>query len=193
MAIIRFLGGAVLAAAIAGGAPTATAIAADAAPSPSPEKMALARQLVEASGGANQLKAVLQTLFRGMSANVDTSLPADQKRLRDALIERIQTRIVAVSPELMESTVRVYAQNLTDQELRDYLAWLQSDSGRALMRKLPQITGDSVREMAPVLNQVTQGIRQDVVDEVCAQAKCTAHDKEVLAAMINKSVPKRPG
>jgi hypothetical protein len=38
---------------------------------------------------------------------------------------------------------------------------------------------------------VTQGFQQDVVDEACAQAKCTAHDKEVLIALMNKTAPKR--
>lgn len=184
MMSIKFLGGAVLAAGLA-----TAAMAADAPPSP--EKLALANQLVQASGGSEQLKTVLQTMFRSISANIDANLPAEQKRLRDALLDRMQARILAVAPQLMDATAQVYATDLTEQELRDYLTWLQSDTGQSLKRKLPQITGESMKAMAPVLVQVTQGFKQDVVDEACAQAKCSAHDKEVLTALMNKTAPKQ--
>ncbi len=184
MMVIKLMGGAFLAAALATGA-----MAADAPPSP--EKLALAKQLVQASGGSDQLKAVLQTMFRSMSANIDANLPAEQKRLRDALLDKMQARIFAVAPQLMDATVQVYASDLTEKELSDYVAWLQSDTGQSLKRKLPQITGESLQAMAPVLAQVTQGFKQDVIDEACAQAKCTAHDKEALIAMMNKAVPKQ--
>jgi len=182
MTLTKFLGGAVLATALATGAMAAEA--------PSPEKLALAKQLVQASGGADQLKTVLQTLFGSISANLDTNLPAEQKRLRDVLLDKMQTRILAVAPQLMDATAQVYAADLTEKELRDYVAWLQSDTGQSLKRKLPQITGESMRAMAPVLAQVSQGFKQDVVDEACAQAKCTAHDKEVLVALMNKTASK---
>jgi hypothetical protein len=183
MMLTKFLSGAVLATALATGAMAAEA--------PTPEKLALAKQLVQASGGTDQLKSLLQTLFSSISANIDTNLPAEQKRLRDVLLDKMQARIVAVAPQLLDATVQVYATDLTEKELRDYVAWLQSDTGQSLKRKLPQITGESMQAMAPVLVQVTQGIKQDVVDEACAQAKCSAHDKEVLIALMNKTGPKQ--
>jgi hypothetical protein len=183
MTFTRFLGGTVLAAAL-----MSSAMAAEA---PSPEKIALARQLVQASGGADQFKAVLQTMFRSMSTSIDANLPAEQKRLRDALLDKMQARILAVAPQLLDATAQVYATDLTEKELRDYLAWLQSDTGQSLKGKLPQITGESMQAMAPVIVQVTQGFKQDVIDDACAQAKCTAHDKEVLIALMNKTIPKQ--
>jgi hypothetical protein len=181
----KFLGGALLAATLATGAMAAEA--------PSPEKLALAKQLVEASGGAEQMKALLQTLFSSMSATIDANLPAEQKRLRDALLEKMQARMLAITPQLLDVTVKVYAADLTEKELRDYVAWLESDTGQSLKRKLPQITGESMQALAPALIQVTQGLQQDVVDQTCAQAKCTAHDKEVLIALMNKTAPKPGG
>jgi hypothetical protein len=183
MMTIKFLSGAVLAAALASGAMAAEA--------PSPEKLVLARQLVEASGGTDQLKTLLQTLFSSISANVDANLPAEQKRLGDALRDKMQSRMFAIAPQLLDATVQVYAKDLTEKELRDYVAWMQSDTGQSLKRKMPQITAESMQAMAPALVQVTQGFKQDVVDEACAQAKCTAHDKEVLIAVMNKTGPKQ--
>lgn len=186
MMLSKLLGGAVLAAVLATGAAAADA------PS-SPEKLALAKQMVEASGGADQMKTVMQTLFRSMSANLAQNLPPEQQRLRDALNDRIQARLIAATPQLMDATVQVYAANLTEKELRDYVAWLQSDTGQSLKNKLPQITSESVRVMAPVLAQITEGLKTDVIAEACAQAKCTAHDKEVLTALLNKTAPKPAG
>jgi len=188
MMLTKFLSGVALAAVLATGALTTGAMAAEA---PSPAKLALAKQLVEASGGVDQVKALLQTMFASIGANIDANLPAEQKRLQGALFEKMQARILAVAPQLLDAATQVYATDLTEKELRDYVAWLQSDTGQSLKRKLPQITGESLQAMQPVLVQVTQGIKQDVVDEACAQAKCSAHDKDVLVALMNKTVPKQ--
>jgi hypothetical protein len=185
MRFTRFLSGAALAAMLvttAGAQPAA----------PSAEKIALARQLVDASGGADQMKTLLQTVFGGMSATLSANVPPEQKRLTEVLLQKMQERFIAATPQMIDGTVQVYATNLSDKELRDYVAWLQSDTGQSLKRKMPMITAESVRVMAPVLTQVTQGIKQDVLDEACKQANCTPHDREVLAAAMDKAMPARP-
>lgn len=164
-----------------------------AAEAPPAEKVALARQLVESSGGADQMKTVLQTVFRSMGQSLSANMPSEQKRITEVLLQKMQDRFIAALPQMIDGTVQIYAQNLTDKELRDYLAWMQSDSGQSLKRKLPQLTTESLKVMAPLLTQVTQGMKQDVIDETCKQAQCTAHDREVLVSALDKAIPKQPG
>lgn len=184
------LGAAALAVSLATGA-----FAASTSPTetPSPEKVALARQLVDASGGADQMKTLLQTVFSGMSAGMDANMPADQKRLVAVVMQKMQDRFIAATPQLIDGTVQIYAGTLTEKELRDYIAWLQSDTGQSLKRKLPLITAQSIKAMAPVLVQVTQGIKQDVIDEACKQAGCSDKDRTVLTEAMNKVMPRQPG
>jgi hypothetical protein len=186
MKFTRLLSGAALAAMLA-----TTAVAQPAAPSAN--KIALAKQLVEASGGGDQMKTVLQVVFRSMSASLSANTPPEQKRLIEVLLQKMQDRFIAATPQLMDGTVQVYATNLTDKELRDYVAWLQSDTGQSLKRKLPVIAAESVKVMAPVIAQITQGMKQDVLDEACKQANCSAHDREVLAAALQKAMPDQAG
>lgn len=191
MRFTRLLSGAALAAMLA-----TTAVAQPAAPSA--EKVALARQLVEASGGADQMKTVMQTMFGGMRASVTANMPPEQKRIGEVLLQKMQDRLLAATPQLLDGAVQVYAQNLTEKELRDNLAWIQSDTGQSMKRKLPQITLQTLQVVMPVIAQVTQGMKQDVLDEACKQVNCSAHDREVMAAALQKAMPdqaaaKRPG
>lgn len=185
MRFTRFLSGAALAAMLA-----TTAVAQPAAPSA--EKIALAKQLVEASGGGDQMKTVLQVMFRTMSTAFNTNMPPEQKRLTEIILQKMQDRFIAATPQLIDGSVQVYADNLTDKELRDYLAWIQSDTGQSLKRKQPMLAAESLKAIAPLITQITQGLKQDVLDETCKQANCSAHDREVLAAAMDKAMPKQP-
>jgi hypothetical protein len=185
MGFARIVGGAAVAAVLATGAMAQGA--------PSPEKVALARQLVDASGGADQMKAMVQSLFRSIGSQLDATTPPEQRRFAAVITQKMQDRMIAATPQMIDATVQVYAENLTEKELRDYVAWQRSETGQSVKDKLPQIAADSLRVLAPVITQITQGIKQDVVDEACAQAKCTAHDKEVLTALMAKAIPKQGG
>jgi hypothetical protein len=186
MKIVGLLTGAALAAVLATGVEAQPA-------APSPERTALARQVVDTVGGADQMKVVLQTVFQSMSATLSANMPPEQKHLLEVVLQKMQDRFIAATPQLIDGTVQVYADNLTEKELRDYLAWLHSDTGQSVIRKQPQIAADSLKVMMPVLAQVTQGIRQDVLDEACKQASCSAQDRQALAAAMDKAMPKRPG
>ncbi len=133
----------------------------------------MAKQLVEASGGADQMKTVMQTMFQGMSASITANMPPEQKRVGEVLLQKMQDRLIAAAPQLLDGAVQVYAQNLTEKELRDNLAWIQSDTGQSMKRKLPQITLQTLQVVMPVIAQVTQGMKQDVLDEACKQANCS--------------------
>jgi hypothetical protein len=158
-----------------------------------PEKLALARQMMDASGGAQQMNALLSTMFKAMSANVDANLPAEQQRLRTVLLEKMQGRMSAVVPQMIDGSVQVYAKNLTEKELRDYVAWMKSDTAQSVNRKLPQITAETMQVLMPAIVQVTQGMKQDVIDEVCKQASCSTQDRQALTAAMDKAMPKQPG
>ena len=185
MRLVRLLGGAALAAMLA--------MSAMAAEAPSPEKLALAKQMVDASRGADQMKTLLQTMFGLMRQSLNRNTPPEQKRLADIVLQKIQGRIVAATPQLIDGSVQVYAQTLTEKEMRDYLAWQLSESGQSMKRKAPLIAAETLKVVAPLIVQVTEGLKQDVIDEACKQASCTTHDREVLAKAMNQSLPDRAG
>ena len=178
----KILGGAVLAVVLTTSALAQTTGA-------SADKMALARQMVEASGGQAQFGRVLDAMFNSMSQSLGANLPPEQERLRKILLEKVRERILGIAPQMLEATVKVYADNLTDKELHDYLSWIQSESGRSVSQKLPKITAESLVAMTPLIKDMTQGLKQDVIDAACQEAKCTDADRAKLQAAMDKAMP----
>ncbi len=193
MKIITLMAVTVFGASVAFGAASQPAAPGQSAqPAPLPEKIELARRLVAASGGAEQINTLMKTIFQGVGANISNGLPPEQKRLQTALMQKMQERFGDMTPKLLDTTVTVYAQNLSEKELRDFLAWTESESGQALRKKLPIIARESVQMMLPTIADMTQDFKQDAVDEVCKDVQCSAQDRQALVAVMAKALPKQP-
>ncbi len=159
---------------------------------PSADKIALARQMVEASGGLKQIETMMDATFNAATAAVSANLPPGQKRLAAALQEKVFGRIKAELPHMLDVVTQVYAENLTDKEMRDSVAYMQSESGQSIQRKLPQITAQSIQLMRPMFSGLIQDMRQDMVEQVCKEVACSDQDRGVLAAALDKALPKQP-
>ena len=156
----------------------------------SPEKAFLVRQIIEASGGQQQTTQLLKTVFQGANDAVLKNLPPDQRRLQSAIQNDIQSEIIAIVPDLLDATAKVYADNLSEKELRDYLGWLQSDSGQSIKSKLPAISRETLQIVMPKMLALMPNVLQRAVQRACEQAGCTAQDREVIAAAVAKALPK---
>jgi hypothetical protein len=159
---------------------------------PSPERKALAHELVAASGGEKQLTQVLQAMFNSINTVALRNLPPAQQRLQSAIQNELQTQVIALAPQLMDMTANIYAENLSDKELRDYMAWLRSDSGQSIREKLPVITSKSMQATLPLLMATLPKVVKTVIDRACDEAHCTAQDRQVIAEAMAKSMPKQP-
>jgi hypothetical protein len=166
--------------------------AAQPAPTPSPEKVELAKKMVALSGGADQMNALMQTMFKSRGGLMGANLPPEQKKMQAVIMEKMQARFTALTPKLIDATVNVYAANLSEKELQDYVAWMQSDTAEAIKQKTPTIMAQSLQLMMPVIAEVTQGMKEDVVEQVCKEAHCSAKDREVITAAMAKAMSKQP-
>ena len=52
------------------------------------------------------------------------------------MFEDITQEVVALTPQLLELSARAYAQAFTEHELRDWLAFQTSETGRAMIARL---------------------------------------------------------
>jgi hypothetical protein len=163
--------------------PPPVPIASDAAPSkveaPSPSKLELARQVMEASGTQDQTTAILRNVFAQMVDSVEKSAPADKKANADAIIRATNDALSDMVPKLREIAVRAYAETYTDRELADMLAFFQSPSGRSMTAKRPQL-------MQTVMGQTLRmlpDIQRDMGARICAATTCTPEQKAALAKL----------
>jgi hypothetical protein len=158
-----------------------------------PQKLDLARQVLAASGGEKQMESIMGSMYGAMfRAMPPAGSPAEQA-LVTAVQQDMQAGMLKTIPALMDASARVYAQNLTDKELQDELAWLQSDSGQSIRRKTPEMMQEMVTATIPIVQKMVPPMMKKVVEDVCAQQHCTAQDRQKLDALLARTAGKQAG
>ena len=151
----------------------APATAGDAAPSDA--KLALAHQVVEATG----VEAALSASFHDMVKVRPTRLPQAREHGREAqarrkvFAEAQADAMAGITPKIVASLVDSYARDYTTRELSDVLAFYQSPSGRSMVAKTPQL----MRRVTTNLIGLVPQIRHDMGEEACAKIACTAAER----------------
>jgi len=154
-------------------------------------KLELARQLYDLSGGAQAVKDHLQSMFSAANKIVAANLPPDQGRLSAAINRDMVDEMSKLAPDMIDNGAHAYADNLSEQELKDYVAWLSSDSGKAVLRKLPAIRQEMLAREMPALSALFPQLLTHVQDRVCEELACTARQRQVVATALAKALPTR--
>jgi hypothetical protein len=149
-----------------------------------PHKLELANELIEASGAKTQMQNMLHGLGAQIAAGASSKFSADEKSKMQIMVEAEGDALAKRFPDLQRAMARGYAENYSEQELTDILAFYKSPSGQAMIAKAPQLMQGV---MASVLNMMPE-IQRDAGEEVCAKITCTAAQK---AAFMGQS-PAKP-
>jgi len=170
---------------------TAPALAQTDGSEPDPVKIDLARQLVEATGGEQQAEQQMALIFTIIEKNVDQAASGLDSRLAGAFLEGLKQETVKLTPQLMALSERLYAQNCTEQELRDMLAFEKSDTGRSMLRKTPAIQAQALQQTLPLVMGAMPQIVRRAADRACEQTACTAEDRQRLTGVLSDA-PQMP-
>jgi hypothetical protein len=160
----------------------APAQAADAAPSA--ERLALARQVIAASGMDASMTAMIRKMSAQITAMDGKNLTADRQAKLKAIGEAEGDVLARLEPQIVDNVTTGYARSFTEGELRDMVAFYQSPSGRSMVAKLPQFTQRLMTDMIALGPQM----RRDIWREVCAKTACTNGEK----ALIAEAAPAKP-
>ncbi len=166
-------------------APPATAPSA--APA-DPAKLELARQLFQANGGAEAFSNQLKVVFGAMSSMTKAAVPAGHEGLADAMMKDVADEELKLVPLLIEDSVEVYARTFTEKELRDMLAWANSDSGRSTRQKMPGMTVAIMQKMVPHMQALMPVLMKKTLDRACDEQKCTPEVRQTVAAAMDKAL-----
>jgi len=153
--------------------PAATTPTASAEAGLDAHKLALARQLVQATRMDTTMTGAFHGMAEQVMASVSKNLPADRQEKMKVIGEAEGNALAKLVPQIVNNMVDGYARNFTEQELSDMLAFYQSPSGRSMVAKTPQFMRGIATEMAQLMPQ----IRHDMGDEVCAKTACTAAER----------------
>lgn len=155
----------------------------------SPVKLALARQVIEASGGERQVANMFGVVFSNMEKMLPAGAPPEAVAMARKVQADLRAELVGMVPQMLDITAQEFASELSEQELRDDLAWEQSPSGQSVIRKSPRIMQLTLAREAPMITAMLPRLLQKTTDRVCEETHCTPEQREQFAAAMAKALP----
>lgn len=156
----------------------ATSAQAQTAATVDPQRLALAKQIFEAQGGAQNAATAMRAIEKSM---IDSS-PSPEVRQR--MTQVMETMTKTFLPKMFDEMATIYAADFTDGQLKDILAFYQSPTGQALKEKSPLVA----QQLGGVMVKLMPQLQLSVLDKVCAETTCTAQQQQQLAA-LKQAVP----
>jgi hypothetical protein len=155
-------------------------------------RLQLARDVLAASGGAQAMEVQMRAMFEGVAKLTASAMGnADPKAsaLGESLLRYVADEEVKAIPQLIDQTAAIYADNLTERELRDLLAWNVSPSAQAIHAKMPVILQQTMAAQGPQMKKMMSGAMTTIIDRVCAEEKCTGDERRMITAAAHKALP----
>ncbi len=161
-------------------------------PTPDAGRLALAREVMAATGGVQTYETQLKTMFGGISALTKSISPKEtpaMAQLRESMFKYVLDEEVKALPQMLDDMASIYAEHLTEAELRDLLAWYKSESGRSIRAKMPVIALELVQKQAPLMQKMRDGILSQAIARACEENHCTTEQRQTLTALVHKTAP----
>lgn len=131
----------------------------------SDENVALARRYFQAIGFEGQLGSILTNLTTPEQLGARNNLSSEE---REAIVSSAAEAMDEAMPLMVDEAARITARTFTPTQLKDMIAFYETDSGKAITAKtavLPPMATQLVMSFAPV-------IRADVMVRACAKVDC---------------------
>lgn len=133
-----------------------------------PQRVALAKQVMELSGATK--------LYDNYDKNLDTmlvQLRQSMPNLDDATAADIKKMAVeeftASKPEMIEGTAAIYARHFSERDLKALITFYKSDAGQHFTTELPAVMAESMQMMAPFNKRFYARLQQYIAAKIAAQ------------------------
>jgi hypothetical protein len=135
----------------------------------SPERLALAKQVMELNGSAAAYSDYGKNLDR-MVEQLRQSMPgADDATIAD--IKKIAVEeFNAYRPTLIDGIVKVYAKHFTEKDLKALVTFYKSDAGKHFAAEIPAVSQECMDLSAPFMTRFLQRIREYIAAKIAAEA-----------------------
>lgn len=124
------------------------------APAISPTHLALAREAMLGSGIARSFDSIIPTMAEQIRKNSVTR-PELAKDL-DEVLKSLEPEMELQKQRMIDTAARIYAQRLTEAELKDIVAFFRSPAGKRYVEAQPQILDDMVGAMQDWTQEVSE-------------------------------------
>ena len=141
------------------------------AQAPSPEALAIARELIAASRADETMKLLLPSIVKLIKPSIVQGRPQVEKDF-DAITPLIVESFKARVGELTDKTAVLYATNFTVAEMKDILVFYRGPAGQKLLAKGPVIT----MQLMAAGQQLGAQLGREVQSRIIEELKKKGHD-----------------
>ena len=117
----------------------AVALAGTSARAASPEAMQLAHQILDATHASAMADQMLSQMTQGLAGDLNQANPGRQADVQAVVNQVVTPEFRQAVPSLMEQNAKAYADNFSVDELKQIVAFYQSDLGRKMADKQPAL------------------------------------------------------
>jgi hypothetical protein len=110
---------------------------------PDPDRLAAAKEMMDASRVDRQFEQVIPVLLNHLKDSFRRVAP-DRRDIIDNVFEQMQSKFISRRAELLDEIAGLYAQRLEAAEMRAVAAFYRSPVGAKLIDAQPQIMQDSM-------------------------------------------------
>ncbi len=140
-------------------------------PNPAPSHLAVARQLVLASGLSRAFLGVVPDMAGKLNANLSQTRPEIARDLK-ATLDALQPEFAAYNDDIINFAGIVYTTLMTEQECKDALAFFTSPIGKKFVDVQPAVFAN----MGPAMGEWSKSVSVRMMDRVRAEMKKKGHD-----------------
>ena len=135
------------------------------AQTPSPEALAVARELIATSRAADHVQQMLPSIVKLMKPAIVQGRPQVEKDY-DAFTPLLLESFKARMDELVEQIVVVYTTNFTVAEMKDIIAFYRGPTGQKLLAKGPVIAQQSMAAGQRLGAEIGREIQSRMIEEL---------------------------
>ena len=120
-------------------------------------KSAKAEEQLQLTQG-DQMMKMMEPMMKGMMAQADKDMPAEQRAKVGEMQEKIMALVVASLSQAKPALVKVYTDTYTEEEIDGILAFYKSPAGKAFLQKMPEVMQRSM----PVMMQMMGDLQPEI-------------------------------
>jgi uncharacterized protein len=120
-------------------------------------KAAKAAELLQLTQG-DQMMKMMEPMMKGMMAQADKDMPAEQRAKVGEMQEKIMALIVESLNKAKPALAKVYTDTYTEEEIDGILAFYKSPAGKSFLQKMPEVMQRSM----PVMMQMMSDLQPEI-------------------------------
>jgi uncharacterized protein len=132
-------------------------------------KAAKAEELLQLSQG-DQMMKMMEPMMKGMMAQANKDMSAEQRAKAGEMQEKIMALIVASINKARPALVKVYTDTYTEEEIDGILTFYKSPAGKAFLQKMPEVMQRSMPAMMQMMNDL-QPQMKTILEETKEKSK----------------------